>query len=717
MKNKTKIIIIVALFVLGIIAVPSGAKASLATGGLYASYSRYTYHSTTSNSGSYDEDEVFATAIENIDFSDLDGHLATNYGQATNIGIRYKGYIYIDAEDDYDFQMYISGGSMNGTSNTNGLSFGGTWLSGEEWFSNGYSTKTLSSKHLEKGWHRFYTHIRSENVTSNPDRDTSLIFRWRKSSESTYVPIPPEKMGYFYFSNAQVKIPASGKDNFYFATAGAPNGVTDTTTSIIQMDVPAAYGDWMKDEVYVFWFRSSTSSDTINITDMSGTGGTQPITGTAMNAIYNGNYKYHQLHAKVPPGLINEDGAGSRRLSLKFEVLSGDSFKSGIVIIVPYRDPSRPLGNLLLYLTNMDGYDRLAPPAVFPINGFDMNNSLDPFFIFDDGETKKNVHYGIQPCSTSPCPSPSDYHHWRVSYMTMKIGKSTDPWPDITDNLMDPSIGGSYYIPKKNNGIASNTNDPDYFFPNYGREGDQIDVLSTGYVPNHWSCGAANYYDRCPWDEYAGTEDGKLDPIPLADEDRWIAFQYVGSPYAGDGVGGDGLAHGESGSLAVIGLYSTEDFLDYPLTVNITNSGTVTSDIAGISGNIINCSAGSCTESFHYRSMVTLTAAPSADFDHWEGDCAGAGTDPVCVLFVDKALSATAAFAAPATFPGQCGPICNENSCLEPTSGFCAPTSTMENFQTTATGWSWDCKGTDGTLAPVAPGACKVERNCGWVER
>lgn len=68
--------------------------------------------------------------------------------------------------------------------------------------------------------------------------------------------------------------------------------------------------------------------------------------------------------------------------------------------------------------------------------------------------------------------------------------------------------------------------------------------------------------------------------------------------------------------------------------------------------------------------------------------------------------------AIPPNIPPDCGHVCNQETCLEPQSGFCASFNTMLNYVETASGWAWDCQGTDGNITH-----CDVERNCGWKER
>ena len=82
----------------------------------------------------------------------------------------------------------------------------------------------------------------------------------------------------------------------------------------------------------------------------------------------------------------------------------------------------------------------------------------------------------------------------------------------------------------------------------------------------------------------------------------------------------------------------------FPLTVarTGTGAGVVTSSPAGIT-----CGA-TCTASYAYGTMVTLTAAPAlgSSFTGWSGPCSGTGT---CIVSVTVAMTVTASFLMSAT--------------------------------------------------------------------
>ena len=59
---------------------------------------------------------------------------------------------------------------------------------------------------------------------------------------------------------------------------------------------------------------------------------------------------------------------------------------------------------------------------------------------------------------------------------------------------------------------------------------------------------------------------------------------------------------------------------------------------------------GPCTIEYHdEKAEVTLRAQPTnsiSDFDGWGGACESAGTDPVCVVTMDRSRTVTASFGA-----------------------------------------------------------------------
>ncbi len=83
---------------------------------------------------------------------------------------------------------------------------------------------------------------------------------------------------------------------------------------------------------------------------------------------------------------------------------------------------------------------------------------------------------------------------------------------------------------------------------------------------------------------------------------------------------------------------------NYLLSVTISGSGTVHSSPSPD----INCSTGTCNQSYSSATTVTLTASPVSEyvFSGWSGACSGLGS---CVVTTNKSLAVTATFTP--TFP------------------------------------------------------------------
>jgi uncharacterized delta-60 repeat protein len=84
--------------------------------------------------------------------------------------------------------------------------------------------------------------------------------------------------------------------------------------------------------------------------------------------------------------------------------------------------------------------------------------------------------------------------------------------------------------------------------------------------------------------------------------------------------------------------------LDAPVTVSAARTGSGSGSVISAPGGIV-CGS-TCGAGFASGSRVTLVASADAGsvFSGWSGDCAGAGSNPVCSVLASSARSATAAF-------------------------------------------------------------------------
>ena len=183
------------------------------------------------------------------------------------------------------------------------------------------------------------------------------------------------------------------------------------------------------------------------------------------------------------------------------------------------------------------------------------------------------------------------------------------------------------------------------------------------------------------------------------------------SPSAGHSFTGWSGACSGTGACQVTLFSSTSvtaTFTALPetLSVSVSGSGTVTSSPAGIS-----C-PGTCSTTFSYGTIVTLTATPSAglSFSGWSGACSGTST---CTVTMTAGKSVTATFVQLETLTVT---VSGSGAVTSSPAGVSCPGSCSATFaQGTSvtlsasassgyifTGWSGACSG---------KGACKITMN------
>lgn len=649
------------------------ADAARLTGGLWGQYSKRYYVPSQ-----YDVFE--ALEIENIDYANFDGHLQTVIGDNNKAYVYWKGYILADTAGNYNIRVDMNSESYN-------MTIGNTNIFGSPpnyWDVTGDRDRTLW---LNQGWHRMYFKVKVGWST-----DSHVQVFWTPPGGSDEI-VPADHLSYRHWSNSLITIPEVGTEKVNYVTAAV--GVHDLLKGEIEIDLTAelaaagaTFNDVLADEVLIVWFKKRESDpDTIIVTNEHPGGASNVVVGgTALSMIFNGasEYKYSQAYARLPSILVDDAGTGRLWLSMENDSACADpEFKNGIALIVPFEDATLlQAGKLSIRTLASSAYHGMSPVMSFPVVG---GSTVDPFFIFENGETK----------DTSVTEVPPVY---RPNYLHMLTGNGDPP---SVDTILKDQPGAVMIIPEDPS-LNLDLNNPETFYPNYGREGMQVDVMSSRYRPNLWGITQAQYKNQV---------EGLMSPIPIPAGDTWIAYQYIASNFSEDGV----IGSGESGSMYGGGIFSILS-LEHDLNVSILGNGQVTSNVVGIDLTGINC-PGDCNETYIAETVVELTATPngSSNFTAWGGECLGVALDSDCILVMDGDQTATATFTNP-IIDGICGEVCHETHCNEPTSGFCAPPSTLEDppgVQEDATGWNWVCEGVSGGTDTN----CRTERECGWVEK
>ena len=341
---------------------------------------------------------------------------------------------------------------------------------------------------------------------------------------------------------------ASGWTTGAFGSALNFNGsnqfmsITDTgiTDNIIELNLNAIVPPGesvMVDEVLVFWSEGGVGDPTPGLTVRNLTTGVQAnVSGTpivTLSGIVEGAW------AKLPSSVIST--SGTLRLAF-FDDESPPRLGEGLVFFLPYTESTKPQeGRVTLYLSAGHADSGVTPVAVVPVEGV---AALEPFFAFFDGETGY----------TAP-------GHYRPNYVIYKTGTDLATAPSRFSalraqgaSLLFPSAAGS---PRP----FENAN-PDTWYPLFGRNGLNFDILSSRYVANSWN-----------GEQLLGNN--TINQIQLPVGTTWVAFQGASSNLASDDPVGGGPE--SVGFFAGVGAFSTLDFGEEPgaFDFSLSNSGAI----------------------------------------------------------------------------------------------------------------------------------------------
>ncbi|MFA4817984.1 MAG: DUF2341 domain-containing protein [Parcubacteria group bacterium] len=462
------------------------------------------------------------SSVESINFTAFQSRLQSILGRSNNVAITWKGYLYAPKAGVYRIRF-----------DTNGNQGNYLYLDDQSlWWTTGDG---LANVMLEAGWHDIDLYLNVTNGTNG------AILYWTPPGESETI-ISANLMNHETWSERRILIPdpSKGKARVNYVVSGVgTNGRSGPSTIIIKLPAEVAAGDVLTDEVWTIWQGAVSTSTVTNLA--SGVSRTISLeksrTKVGLSTGFSGGI------AKLPSELITFKA--DKTLNLSFT-----GGWDGLGIIVPYNDATLPKpGRIDLWPSFSGSYRSPSQVFIYPIDYLENEETeLNPFFMLYDGETKITSSAS---CTGSPCP------RYRPNYMVWSYGTAGNE-PAETD-ILAKRTGAMLLVPEESKTSGPlNASNPDTFYPSYGREGAQFDVLSTKYTPNLWPT---------VHDKYATELDGAFDNSPLKKvlevppKNNWVAFQHVGSNLPpgvflfDDGVQGSG----ESGGILGGGIFATLD--------------------------------------------------------------------------------------------------------------------------------------------------------------
>jgi len=281
----------------------------------------------------------------------------------------------------------------------------------------------------------------------------------------------------------------------------------------------------------------------INSMSVNGTGGVDGI-----------NFKIEKSNGKISKGYIKFDinfsgtistdniFIGQNKinpLSIPFNLNSGGN--NGAALILPYKDESLPEAQFQIKGASY-GHSKLLTPSIFTFPALSAQDAgaFNPLFIMGNGET---IFTG------SPRPN----------YIFFAHGSGAPP--NEFSNLKD-NFGGQMISPQS---YPYSSGDTATWYPSFGREEPQFDILSPEYIDN-----TNNSLSSCDPDC------GKINPVLLDEGDTWFAFQLASLSLPELDLGGpsDYEGTGESSLFLGAGGYMTGELLEATSKIEVSQNGT-----------------------------------------------------------------------------------------------------------------------------------------------
>jgi len=344
-----------------------------------------------------------------------------------------------------------------------------------------------------------------------------ISLEWTTPTNSSWTVVPVASLDSSNWadeSTATISIPSFGKQQIDYKVAGVGTDTVLTTGKAkleIQLPDGITAGDILSDGVQLFW-RDGTSAALRVKNTVTGT--VANLTGVRLETAKG--IQLEGLTAKLPSTFFAGSEA-DQKIQLSFENLDAD-LDGGIAMVVVYKDLTKPNGVLKIRALGEEVYRSASHAVSFDVSTMDPT-TLRPFFLLEDGMSKAS------PASEA-----------RHNYMAMKASASQPGEAELfmkgittaNGEISNPAL--KRIIPRVNPSPLAGPNPAgpvDKWYPEYGREGAEIDVLST----------AGNYAPNLLYSGYVtGGSDGIFDPsFQIPSGNNWVSFQYASSDFYGDG--------------------------------------------------------------------------------------------------------------------------------------------------------------------------------------
>ncbi len=311
---------------------------------------------------------------------------------------------------------------------------------------------------------------------------------------------------------------------------------------IVEFEIPVEEDKIRKEDVWIVW-KGRWDDAAMTVTNLF-TNQSVDLVGQRIESALGVPLPF--VYARIPSGIIS---ANDDKFRFKFQA---NISRSGIAVIMPYEDENQPYGRISIRSSG-PVYHGVSQTLTFPL-GEEDTERVSPFFIFTDGETRYR------------------YPRVRPNYMMMLSGTGGLPSElSVLKNIGGAEVfipsGSGEPIPDHHSGFTTT----DTWYPVYGREGPEFDIISSKYVKNlaDWENpinDATGIYDT---DIYI-SDYGYIPPMDVSGRD-WVAFQFYSSNIPGDPDGV--IGSGESSYILAGGLFSTRDIVpvegDAPLAEDL----------------------------------------------------------------------------------------------------------------------------------------------------